>query len=434
MPRDGKRRIKGEGGYSYDEETGMHEFSAELLPDPITGKRRRVKKRGKDQAETLVRFNEAKRLIQDGFDPTVVNKETLAGWLTFWLSTIVKVEKKPKTYVSYEHSVRKHIIPALGDKLKLKEMRPEHVREMHREIHKKFPPKGSPPTAKKAHEVLSAGLTSAVAHERTHRNVASLVPKPTAESNREAFTVAEVEKIFNYCIQHDPANFARWATAFLTGSRQSEVLGLQWSKVDLRTKMIQLDSQLQTLTKSHGCTMLNELDDKTGKNKWSCTRQRGYACPDWKWDTPPGMRAEHIHNSMVLTNPKSKAGIRMIPIAAPLAAALQQHKALYARPNEWDLLFTEVDKDGNVRPVTTVHDQRAWKAMLEKAGVRHLPLHSARHTTATLLANAGIDIDIIMSIIGHSQILATKGYVHLDQSVKAKALDTAFGGMFSLSS
>ena len=42
-------------------------------------------------------------------------------------------------------------------------------------------------------------------------------------------------------------------------------------------------------------------------------------------------------------------------------------------------------------------------------------LHEARNTTATLLVEAGVDPKIIKAILGHSSIVTSRGYLHVNQ-------------------
>ena len=61
--------------------------------------------------------------------------------------------------------------------------------------------------------------------------------------------------------------------------------------------------------------------------------------------------------------------------------------------------------------------------MLKEVGVRDVPLHSARHTTATLLMEQGVGDTVIQSIMGHTLVTTTQGYQHADISMARRALD-----------
>ncbi|MFD0277774.1 hypothetical protein ACFVHB_28230 [Kitasatospora sp. NPDC127111] len=50
-----------------------------------------------------------------------------ADYLSYWLATVVKVNRRPKTHQGYESVVRVHLVPGLGNK-KLRTLRAADVR------------------------------------------------------------------------------------------------------------------------------------------------------------------------------------------------------------------------------------------------------------------------------------------------------------------
>lgn len=62
-----------------------------------------------------------------------------------------------------------------------------------------------------------------------------------------------------------------------------------------------------------------------------------------------------------------------------------------------------------------------WAAR-EKAGLEHVRLHDLRHTTASLLANAGVDLYVIGKILGHKAPATTARYSHLTDRTVRKAM------------
>ncbi|WP_083513803.1 tyrosine-type recombinase/integrase [Curtobacterium luteum] len=55
-------------------------------------------------------------------------------------------------------------------------------------------------------------------------------------------------------------------------------------------------------------------------------------------------------------------------------------------------------------------DNRAWHALLERAGVNDARLHDARHTTVDLLYEAEVPEAVITEIVGHSTIGMSRRY------------------------
>ena len=85
-------------------------------------------------------------------------------------------------------------------------------------------------------------------------------------------------------------------------------------------------------------------------------------------------------------------------------------RELRAGPNPHNLVVHHDDG----RPFTQDRDQKMWKKLLVDAKVPHAPQHSIRHSTATLLLEAGVDSHVVQSVIGHSDIAITRGYQHVD--------------------
>ncbi len=56
----------------------------------------------------------------------VEDELTLRDFLTAWLTDIVRITVRPRTYASYRQAVRLHLIPCLGD-IALAALTPAHV-------------------------------------------------------------------------------------------------------------------------------------------------------------------------------------------------------------------------------------------------------------------------------------------------------------------
>jgi site-specific recombinase XerD len=76
------------------------------------------------------------------------------------------------------------------------------------------------------------------------------------------------------------------------------------------------------------------------------------------------------------------------------------------------------------RPISTEDDQQAWKELLVAADIPHAKQHSIRHSTATLLLEAGVDTHVVQSVIGHSNIITTRAYQHVNLDLARAAWDS----------
>ncbi len=108
--------------------------------------------------------------------------------------------------------------------------------------------------------------------------------------------------------------------------------------------------------------------------------------------------------------PKTKSGIRIIPIPQNLLTELQsvKHKKnSYVIVNEQGMPMKETDwQYGNKHICQDLGFTFTW--------------HQLRHTYATILHSAGVDAITAKELLGHSDIETTLGiYTHLDQTAKA---------------
>ncbi len=399
------RRHRGDGAV-YQRANGMWIGTVDLGIGG-DGKRRRKTVSSLDHTTTLRKLRALHAAIEAGTLPSA-DRTTVAQWMEHWLNTIAKPRIRPNTFANYRTMITHHITPHIGA-YRLTQLSPAHVRTWHRAVLDSHPNGRGERNAQLAHRILSRALTDAQAEGIILRNPAQLVSPPAPKaSTRGALSAAHARLLLSTAEAGDDPMLSRWAAALMLGARQGELLGLTWDRVDLDRGMVDLAWQLQSLPQVHGCG-------------GTCGHTRASACPQRRFDTPPGYESTPLHASLCLTRPKSKAGTRVVPIIAPLAVALEQHR-MRAPANEWNLVWTHND-----RPIDRRADHRRWQAALDAAGLPAVPLHSARHSCATLLMEAGVDAHVISSILGHTDVVVTNQYRHV-------SLELARSGMENLGS
>jgi integrase len=406
----GSRRTKGDGSL-FQRTDGVWIGAVEI---PSTdGKRRQRRVSSKDRNVCIEKLKKLRRDVEDGKIAVTANT-TVQKWLHRWLTEIHATQIRPSTRKSYDGIIRLYINPHIGTK-RLDKLTPQDVRQMHAKLQEN----NSTSAAKKAHVVLQRALEDAIKEGMLARNVAAIVHKPRhTEVERKPLTSDQVKQLLRASIARDDPMATRWAAAFLLGARQGELLGLQWARTDLDVGKIDLSRQLQQLQQVHGC------GDCHSDGTYPCKRVRPGWCPQRHWDLPVGFEAQILHRSVALTPPKSKA--RIVPIPAPLWVMLQQHP--YGEHNLHDLVWHRPDG----RPIPPRDDYTNWRAALKAADLPPAPLHAARHTTATLLAEAGTPEQVTMKILGHSSIQVSRGYAHLDLALPRAAMSTALDDLLAL--
>ena len=140
------------------------------------------------------------------------------------------------------------------------------------------------------------------------------------------------------------------------------------------------------------------------------------------------LRVAQIDSSRMLLHIQGGKGNkdRYVPLPQPTLALLRGYWSIHRHP-VW--LFPATIPAGWTPPHSQPMDpsgvQKAFKAALHQSGIQKAATpHSLRHSYATHLLEAGINLRQIQSYLGHSSLKTTAIYTHLTQSAETVALDT----------
>ncbi|MGV9668048.1 tyrosine-type recombinase/integrase [Nocardia niigatensis] len=416
-------------GETREEEYVLWCFRVELDPKP-NGDRDYTVIRRKNRNDLVKAKRELLKKIEDG-EPLKKDKTTVEAWLAYWLDEIAKPRMRPRPWRNHKSTIKVHIVPHLG-KVKLADLEPRHIRYMLTEIVKSG---RSARTAEIAYNLLHKALDDAKKEPglALRHNVVELVAKPKVASNtqdasapraltdgqqnkklnaqkpRKALTSQQARAVIAAALEQRDPLAVRWASALLLGVRQGECLGLTTDAINLEEGTADLSWALQAVP----------LKREPGKKLPS-----GDTYPLDMYDITPDFEIRPLYKAMCLVRPKTASSTRLTPIPAPLLALLRTHIATMA-PNPWGLLWVAPAGQKEVKPGTPIRgrlDDRLWADALARAGAPDVVLHAARHTTATLLLEAGVPEDVRMAIMGHSSAAAQRLYAHADIGVKRAGL------------
>ncbi|MGA0587256.1 phage integrase [Dyella sp. KRB-257] len=103
---------------------------------------------------------------------------------------------------------------------------------------------------------------------------------------------------------------------------------------------------------------------------------------------------------------------RHIPLNSEAVAVLERWKKQQPEGRLFNLICTA----------------KAWGRLMEKAGLEDFRFHDLRHTFASKLVMAGVDLNTVRELLGHGDIKMTLRYAHLAPEHKAAAVEMLVGG------
>ena len=112
---------------------------------------------------------------------------------------------------------------------------------------------------------------------------------------------------------------------------------------------------------------------------------------------------------------------RYVPLPEACLTMLRQHWLTHRHPR-W--MFPSPMGD-NQQPMSESGMQRAFQAALKKAGIyKRATVHTLRHSYATHLLEAGVNLRIIQSYLGHASPATTAIYTHLTSITETQTRHT----------
>jgi integrase len=300
--------------------------------------------------------------------------EHVAARIDLWVS---RDDITPKTAERYRELLVNQIAPHIGAKA-LQKLKPIDIEQWHATLKTTGRKDGqgglSARTIRHAHRLLSKALKEGMRHEVVARNVAAVEQPPKAED--EEITVLDADQV-KLLVERlrGRAMYPRAVTALFTGIRRGELLALRWSYVDLEAadKHITVGEAIEE-TKADGIRF------KTPKTK---NGVRDVSLPDIVVDALRDHRRQQLEMRVAL-------GLGKLPDDA--------------------LLFSKLDGS----PQSPRAFSKEWADVAASIGMPEITFHALRHTHASHLIDAGIDVVKISRRLGHaSPAITLRVYAHL---------------------
>jgi integrase len=294
---------------------------------------------------------------------------TVRQWLQVWTDEVLPGTVTPKTLSAYTRACAASIVPYIGD-VRLARLGPEHIQRLIRAHEARGL---QPRSIRYIRAILRRALAHAVLWRKVDRNVAALVASPKVTARiRDDLNAEQAEAVLAV------AGGTRWEAFFhvllMLGLRPGEALALRWDDVDLDNGTL------------------------------------------------------HVVRS------KTPSGVRALPLPHPVVAVLRAHKARQAADqlaarywHDPGLVFADEIGDTVDRRVAG----GVWHTLCEQAGVPRRRMYCTRHTAATLMVNAGVPLEVVTAILGHSSIRVTMDFYARVDAERLRAAADAMDRIFA---
>lgn len=93
-------------------------------------------------------------------------------------------------------------------------------------------------------------------------------------------------------------------------------------------------------------------------------------------------------------------------------------EALKELPRNSEYVFYNQDTQNHITDV-----KKSFKTACKNAGIKSIRFHDLRHTAATKMVEAGVDLVTVSKILGHSSIMMTMRYAHLGEKTMRAAAE-----------
>jgi integrase len=294
------------------------------------------------------------------------HKKSLNEFLDAWERDWMTINVNPKTGQRYAELLHKHVRPYLGHK-RLQSIGAGDLNTLYRQLHETLAPR----TVRHVHRLLHRVFSLATKWGDIKRNVVALVDSPKVPAT-EASVLQTSEIPVMFAALRGRTFYPLAVVALGTGMRRGELLALRWQDVNLDKGVINVERSLE--------------------------------------QTRKGLRFK---------SPKSARGKRTISLAPAVVTELRAHwKAQQEQRLALGLGKSPADAlvFGNYDGAPFKPDQLSgqFARAMESAGLPHVTLHTLRHTHASQLIAAGIDIITISRRLGHhSPTITLNVYGHL---------------------
>jgi integrase len=320
------------------------EFIVDVGAHPVTGRRRRKSRSGfatKKEAESAL--HEVIRLVEGGGDPCP-ERIRLGDFLVRWLGYQRARGVRSLTLETYEGYIRREIAPVIGG-LEIARIQPGHVRA----VLARMQGRGlSAATIAQARGVLGSALRQAVEEGLIPSNPVTAVKRPRIRRRELHWPTPEQLTALLHASMG-----TIWEIPLLlsmvTGARRSEILGLAWHDVDLRSATIRICRGVQRMPDRDPAGPIAFTALKTKRAR------RVIQLPAFTLQRIGKYRREQLERRALLgsgwQDPPDDEGV-------PVALVCERGDGSFIHPDSFTHAFKRFGRQVGLHPSTRLHDVR----------------------------------------------------------------------------
>ena len=325
------------------------------------------------KAEKMIQraYNDFEDLCKE--PPKVEKGITFKELVDIYMREFAPNELKPVTMYNYEGDLRIHLLPVFGDR--------ECVGIENKELTTFFTGLDlSPETTRKLKTVLSSVFSYGVKQKYINENPcvnANHKKDPNKKKKVKYLNGEQCKKLMELTAEYSAFNtLIRFL--LLTGLRIGEALALTWSQIDFVDEVVNVSD---TLAFAYG--------------------------------------------EKYMSSPKTENSIRTIKLGSYGVSLLKNHKEQQENEQQRVGMSEECRQLVFPSPLGKYGDRgginKELKKLLSENGMPSLSVHALRHSNASLMINAGVDIKMVSENLGHCGIGVTGDiYSHMFKAYKAK--------------
>jgi integrase len=354
-------------------------FTIDTGRDPVTNKRIQSGLSGfKTKKEAEKAAAEMQTQLDKG-DYVKPSKETVGAFMLDFVEQTLKNHVAPNTYEARLSFVNNHIIPKIGH-IHLMKITPMDIQRFYNELRESY----GAGHVQNIGNLLTKAFRQAYEWGMIQKNVAALVKKPpTSRKNTtmKVWSIDQQKAFLDYAKSDNEFYYSLFLVALTSGMRKGEILGLQWSDIDLKQGIIQVK---RTLVYAEKSIYLKDM-------------------------------------------PKTESSIRSISVAENTIKHLREYK-LKQTPNEMNLVFPSPKTTLLLYPNSL---DKHFAKTIKSSGLPVITFHGLRHTFATTLLELGVNAKIVQEMLGHSTIKTTMDtYSHVLPNMQKGAAEFLNSALF----